>query len=843
MRKAVRSFPAATVPKPTPGGNSLRDAPVTSLLRNPKQRASAGTEAPSAAGGLTHIRSFSDSFQSSNPRPSASNASQLAPNADEVNERSPLRPTGQTQNARPDERQRMTSYGSIIGSPPHSEHTLRARTYGAPSVELPPPAVSGNRTENEEEDDENDEDDEDDEDEDDDFDENATMSPTTPTSPTIPEPSANPPTRSNTRTANLQSPSISNWHTGNAYEIRPPTDTPANRSLATSRLRALFPKRTNSTPNARPFMRRIFTSSGTSQRAHDDNDVALEVYRELDFREAEFFLFLDKELMKVEKFYRTKEDEAKDRLEIIREHLHIMRNYRLAEILESQEGRDRNHQTESNGRGHSPSMNGDQANGRTGERKRDIITRPLTKSIDFASGALDKVRTGHIGNTSKAMGDLGTPEMAGSHWVPTQNQRDYARREPGDVPYRVAKRKMKMALAEFYRGLELLKSYAMLNRTAFRKINKKYDKTVDAKPPLQYMDQKVNKAHFVTSNEIEITMATVEDLYARYFERGNRKVAVSKLRTKTSKAGDYTGPVARTCAFLGAGVVFGVQGLTKGVVILYDAQGPIHTYTTYLLQLYAGYFLMLLLTFLFCGCAGIFNEFRVNYQFVFELDNRQALNWLQLTEIPALFFFIMGITMWLNFDIQAGGQTMFIYWIVVLVGITVALFFLPAPTFYHKARVWFIYTIWRLLFAGLYPVEFRDFFTGDMFCSLTYSIGNLSTFFCLFAGNWNTPAVCNSSHSRLLGFLTTLPGIWRAAQCLRRFWDTGSWFPHMANFGKYIFTILQYMTLSMYRINQNPQMKALFITMATINSIYCIIWDIFMDWSMWTTSTLREITR
>lgn len=29
----------------------------------------------------------------------------------------------------------------------------------------------------------------------------------------------------------------------------------------------------------------------------------------------------------------------------------------------------------------------------------------------------------------------------------------------------------------------------------------------------------------------------------------------------------------------------------------------------------------------------------------------------------------------------------------------------------------------RLLLAGLYPVEFRDFFLGDMYCSQTYSMG------------------------------------------------------------------------------------------------------------------------
>jgi hypothetical protein len=29
---------------------------------------------------------------------------------------------------------------------------------------------------------------------------------------------------------------------------------------------------------------------------------------------------------------------------------------------------------------------------------------------------------------------------------------------------------------------------------------------------------------------------------------------------------------------------------------------------------------------------------------------------------------------------------------------------------------------WRLMLAGVYPVEWRDFYMGDMFCSLTYSM-------------------------------------------------------------------------------------------------------------------------
>ena len=124
---------------------------------------------------------------------------------------------------------------------------------------------------------------------------------------------------------------------------------------------------------------------------------------------------------------------------------------------------------------------------------------------------------------------------------------------------------------------------------------------------------------------------------------------------------------------------------------------------------------------------------------------------------------------------------------------------------------------------------------------------NLELFFCLYAHKWSDPAQCNSSHSRLLGFFSTLPGIWRALQCLRRYYDTRNAFPHLVNCGKYSFTILSYMTLSLYRIDKAMSLKALFIACSTVNSVYCCgsdqsvsmvlltqnlaIWDLAMDWS------------
>jgi len=84
----------------------------------------------------------------------------------------------------------------------------------------------------------------------------------------------------------------------------------------------------------------------------------------------------------------------------------------------------------------------------------------------------------------------------------------------------------------------------------------------------------------------------------------------------------------------------------------------------------------------------------------------------------------------------------------------------------------------------------------------------------------------------VLGFLSALPGIWRLLQCFRRYYDTRAVFPHLVNGGKYGMTIIYYVTLSMYRINQTTGMLALFITFAALNAVYTSIWDLLMDWSL-----------
>ncbi|KAL5090948.1 hypothetical protein Trisim1_012446 [Trichoderma cf. simile WF8] len=448
------------------------------------------------------------------------------------------------------------------------------------------------------------------------------------------------------------------------------------------------------TDTADDRLRRIISSARESARITGLPRQSLDLVRE---REQQFYSFLDSELEKVETFYKKNEDRAGQRLVMLREQLHEMRNRRIQEINNERTNR-------------SLSGTSNQQFGEGNPDKANAWIHPLKNKI-FPPGP-----------NSKAFQNMPqTPHLAaGSR--PRDDRMDYVRRPvDNEVAYRTAKRKLKLAMQEFYRSLELLKSYAMLNRTAFRKLNKKYDKTVNARPPMRYMNEKVKKAWFVNSDVLEGHIKSVEDLYARYFERGNQKLAVGKLRKLHRKPKDESGSSFLNGILIGTGAVFSIQGLVYGTELLNDNDPTLSLQTSYLLQLYGGYFLMLMLFSLFCINCSIWLRNRVNYPFIFEFDQRSQLDWRQLSEFPSAMLLLFGVIMWANFS-RYGDDTMYLYYPVLLVGLTVVVILFPAPVLAHKSRRWLAYSHWRLLLSGFYPVEFRDFFLGDMYCSLTYSM-------------------------------------------------------------------------------------------------------------------------
>lgn len=350
-------------------------------------------------------------------------------------------------------------------------------------------------------------------------------------------------------------------------------------SLSRQKKASFQPKRVNSMPGnnghkqqgARPLMKRLMSLGGNAAAASSPGDFPLEsyrAYRDLDQRQDDFFHFLDSELEKIESFYKEKEDEATERLQTMREQLHFMRDSRVEELVSARRER------KFSKKGRSESRGIFEETIQSGKARSEQWLHAL-------DGALGAVRNGRFGTNSKKMQTLASPHL------PTGNDenRDYVRR-PGkaEIPYRTAKRKLKEAMQEYYRGLELLKSYALLNRKAFRKINKKYDKAVHARPPLRYMNDKVNDSYFVKSDVLEGHIRAVEDLYARYFEGGNYKVAASKLRVKHDRPNDLNGTVFRNGIMAAAGACFGLEGLVYGSELLFHPNPATASSTSYLMQ-------------------------------------------------------------------------------------------------------------------------------------------------------------------------------------------------------------------------------------------------------------------
>jgi len=413
-----------------------------------------------------------------------------------------------------------------------------------------------------------------------------------------------------------------------------------------------------------------------------------------------------------------------------------------------------------------------------------------------------------------------------TNWI-FSAERDFVRSKvtTGDEEssYRLAKRRLRAAMIEYYHSLELLKSYRLMNKTGFQKILKKYMKLTETRS--DYM-VKVNESFFASSDIVDQLITQTEDMYARYFERGIRKNAVERLRTKEGSQ-DYGGAIFRSGLFLGIGVPLVIHAIVDGTV-----EGQSSLNASILLQIYGGFGLPLIFLLLFGLNARAWHMARINYVFIFELNSNDSLDYRQFIELPSLLIGILGIVMYFTFlDLN---DILFpqVYYPILFLGIALLVFLNPFNFGYRSARSWLGESLGRLVFSGFFPVEFRDFFLGDQFCSLSYSMANLPFFFCLYSKHWTNNEQCNSSHSRVLGFFFTLPGIWRLLQCLRRYYDTRNVFPHLINGGKYLFTILVYMTLSLWRIDKGDSAKAGFIFCAIIYGLYTSSWDLFLDWSL-----------
>lgn len=418
--------------------------------------------------------------------------------------------------------------------------------------------------------------------------------------------------------------------------------------------------------------------------------------------------------------------------------------------------------------------------------------------------------------------------------------------------YITAAKKLKKAMIELYRGFCILKNYAILNRTGFVKILKKASKVFGIRGLSDaYLNARVTHSPIHTSHRVDDLISSAEELFTAYFEQGDRKRALARLRSVTGGSDAVTrthyGSVFRAGAATGLAATMSLDAIGNALEIAGSGRGP---EWELLWRVYTAFYLPTTFALLFGVCRLAFQHYRINAPFIFEWDPRSTLDPHQSFELPAWLLLSLALAARLSFpDPDEPGPPPRVpptAWPAIWLAGTLLVFAMPGRLFWPDTRRWLREAVLRVLSAGLIPtskyaVQFADFVLGDIATSLTFSFSTLWLMQCEYRhGGWawrraadsGSDSVCDPNATRWTGALAMLPPLIRLTQCLRRWVDSGQTV-HLVNGGKYTASILNAFAYARWRmLGSGPAGLAFWLCAAMLNSTYSGAWDVLLDWSL-----------
>ncbi|KAJ7666140.1 SPX domain-containing protein [Mycena polygramma] len=224
-----------------------------------------------------------------------------------------------------------------------------------------------------------------------------------------------------------------------------------------------------------------------SARRHPYSELSLQALIPLlSPQELAFFSALDSELQKVEAFYLSREKEMKERTRSLQA--------QLRELNEHRKLFDAAHPTT------------------------PLPWRALLNPTRFIGYSRKlPIRTTHMENTGGIPfeGPVDTPSAV-------KKEEDKIAPFPEHLDpkaYLYARRKLKKAVLEHYRGLEMLHNYRILNIYGFRRVLNKFEKATKIPAQRTYMEEKVVKCAFYSDEILRDMMDEMQNIFAESFGR------------------------------------------------------------------------------------------------------------------------------------------------------------------------------------------------------------------------------------------------------------------------------------------------------------------------------------
>lgn len=399
---------------------------------------------------------------------------------------------------------------------------------------------------------------------------------------------------------------------------------------------------------------------------------------------------------------------------------------------------------------------------------------------------------------------------------------------------KLARSRIKKALLEYYRSLELLKTYRTLNYQAFIKILKKFDKRTGRKISLEYLEE-IKKHPFYSSPALDSLIKDVEDIYQYVFTNGDRTKALRKLRLIDLKQETFYGCAVLSGLFLGSSAAM-IFYILKHVVVSPLGSPVQHT----LFYIYAAFFLPLLMGCLFAVNMVVWDRNFINYRFIFEYNQRNMLHSMQYLALCSglmtiyLVFALASLYGVFNSIIRPFLQP----WIPLC--FLFAFFIIPFPILFPSTRLWFTKVNFRIIMGPFYPVRFKDFFLNDQYMSLGTTFQAFGWLIQLAGMKEDHATYFVSFRPTFYIFLIALlPATGRIFQCIRRYKDTRMWFPHLANMAKYFFSFG--VVLLPILPHKFPNFLKIMITATA--SIFSLVWDVVMDFGFFQKGSMYPFLR
>ncbi|KAH8084370.1 EXS family protein/ERD1/XPR1/SYG1 family protein [Cristinia sonorae] len=406
------------------------------------------------------------------------------------------------------------------------------------------------------------------------------------------------------------------------------------------------------------------------------------------------------------------------------------------------------------------------------------IKEPETSGSSDPDSPTSRQSPGDAGNTSGGGRTLGKKIRQSFQRHPPVLKALTAKYDPEE--YYQAKKKLKKAVLECYRrphsGLEILDNYRTLNIIGFRKALKKFEKVTRIPAMQAYTTERIEPNAFTSGRAVEVMMRDLEELFAARFTKrlssqlakGDKKKALARLRGGIQHRSHHFSTF-RSGLMIGLAVPAFIDGLVES--FKKDTREDMPAWDG-LLYIYAILFVPVFFVLLIGVNLQVWAASRINYRIGEET--------VTPTIWPLLWLALVGVVM-----------------------------FNPFPIWFKRSRYWLIGNVSKLLISGTQRVEFADFWMGDQFCSLIFTLSNLYFIPC------------------------SLPLLSRAIQSLRRYHDS-KLFTHLINGGKYATGIVYYLSYYIWRNHGGGRGKSfvVWIVFATCYSIYAGSWDLLMDWSL-----------